>query len=159
MLSVNNLRVIVIQPALAPFPEAMKTPAAEALLLGTALVESGLMYLRQGLQRLDDGRGAALGLWQMEARTHEDHWRYLQRHPAIAAAIEIGPKPPPERLCTDLLYACRMARVHYWRVRAKMPEADDLQGLADYWKPFYNTELGAGDPAAFVRLYTKHVKP
>jgi hypothetical protein len=62
MLSIVNLRQVVIGPALEVFPPRMSTLATELLLIGTALAEIGLVYLRQGKRRLDGARGEALGL-------------------------------------------------------------------------------------------------
>ena len=44
----------------------MWSTAAEELVLGTAIVESSLIYISQ------HGAGPALGLWQVEPATHDD---------------------------------------------------------------------------------------
>ena len=158
MLSIANLRTVVIGPALDAFPDRMNTLAAEQLLLGTALVESGLVYLRQGKSRVDDGQGVALGLWQMEPATHDDIWtHFLSAHAELAQQVSPTGRQAPERLCTDLLYACRMARVHYYRVREPLPPTNDAQAMARYWKQYYNTPAGKGRADTFSRLFTDHV--
>ena len=51
-----------------------------------------------------------------------------------------------------------MCRVHYYRAPTKLPEAEDLDGLAHYWKKYYNTELGAGKPEEFREVYSVYNK-
>ena len=48
-----------------------------------------------------------------------------------------------------------MARIHYLRVPEALPAADDVVGLAAYWKRYYNTELGAGTVEKFVESYQR----
>jgi hypothetical protein len=52
--------------------------AAEELLLGTALQESGLIYRRQL------NNGPALGLFQMEPATHDDIWADFLTYHGVA---------------------------------------------------------------------------
>ena len=47
-------------------------------------------------------------------------------------------------------------RLKYWRVPKKMPSS--VEGKANYWKKYYNSELGAGDPEHFVEVYNKYLK-
>lgn len=117
--------------------------SAEALLLGTALVESGLQATRQ------HGGGPALGYFQMEPATHDDLWRYLEsRRPTLGATLRNiagqSGQPPAETMINNAAYACAMARVHYMRIPEKIPPANDINGLAAYWKRYYNTPNGAG---------------
>ena len=39
-------------------------------------------------------------------------------------------------------------RLKYWRVPKSVPNT--IEGKADYWKKYYNTEGGAGNPEHFV---------
>lgn len=126
--------------------------AAEQLLLGTALVESNLEAVRQ------IGGGPALGYFQMEPRTHDDHWRYLDsRRPdlgrAIRALLPPGGTPDAEHMVSCHPYACAMARVHYLRKRSPLPAADDIEAMARYWKEHYNTPTGKGTPEGFVNAW------
>ena len=152
MLNPEHFLRFVIVPALATFPEHMRTDAAVELLLGTALVESQLTFLRQGLERTSDGRGTALGLYQIEPRTHQDCWHsYLAYRPDLVRVI--GEQQPDDALICDLVYATRIARIIYWRSRLPLPEAQDIEGLARIWKTVYNTSQGAGSPQAFISQY------
>ena len=48
-----------------------------------------------------------------------------------------------------------MARMHYARVREKIPS--DLTGWAGYWKRFYNTPQGKGTEEEFMYNYKQYV--
>ena len=63
-LDASQLRELVIKPALSEIE--LWSPAAEELVLGTAIVESRLSFIKQL------GSGPALGLWQIEPDTHRD---------------------------------------------------------------------------------------
>ena len=47
-------------------------------------------------------------------------------------------------------------RLKYWRVPKKMPNS--LEGQADYWKKYYNSESGAGSPEHFIELVKKYLR-
>lgn len=137
----------VIAPALTLL--GMDSPEARALLLGTAAQESGLgRYLRQV------GGGPAMGVFQMEPATYHDIWRnFINNRPEIKQKLaERWPvEPAPEEMMTDLLLAAVMCRLHYRRVSTSIPGADDLTGLARYWKKHYNTPMGRGSVDEFIR--------
>ena len=146
VLRPDHLLTEIIRPTLEGL-EA-DSPEAEALLLGTALAESGLRALRQ------DG-GPALGLWQMEPGTHQDIWNSFLMYRAeltrrLQSTCRMDAPFYPEQLVYNLRYACAMARVHYMRVAEALPEADDVEGQARYWKQHYNTPLGAGTIEHFM---------
>jgi hypothetical protein len=123
----------------------MSSRAALVLVLGTAITESKLTYLDQ-LDAMDKP-GPAYGLFQMEERTHEDIWdNYLRFNHSLRAVMFsfVASVPNVRDLRTHLLYAAAMCRVHYRRVPAALPAADDARGMAAYWKAHYNTHLGKG---------------
>jgi hypothetical protein len=140
-LDPQQFRLYVIRPTLQHLE--LHSQAAENLLLGTALQESNLKYIRQL------GAGPALGVMQMEPATHDDLWRnYLAYSPDLALKLKsitrlAGVGAAPEMM-GNLQYAVGMARVHYRRVKAAIPAAHDARALAAYWKQYYNTPLGAG---------------
>lgn len=147
MINLNDLSEYVISPTLEKLKEyhkAVKSTAAENLLLWTALVESvvhGDMHLRQ----LNDG--PAMGIWQMERATHDDLWNtFIDRRSNLSVIMrELATHQhyqetvPAEELYGNLQYACAMARLKYWRVPAPLPGAWDIQAQAEYWKRWYNT--------------------
>jgi hypothetical protein len=150
MIDVRQLRSQLIAPVLEHL--GMYSPAAEALLVGTALQESrGGTYLRQL------GGGPALGIYQMEPATHDDIWEnFLAYKPQLKAKVEALLAPAPSRtdqLATNLAYATAMCRIHYYRCSDPLPPANQVRQLAEYWKQHYNTPLGAGTVAEFEANY------
>ena len=95
----------------------------------------------------------------MEPATFNDIVRnYLRYKPELAVKIE-----RVARVCrfhaedietNDLLAIC-MARVHYLRVSEAIPS--DVEGMARYWKKYYNTPLGKGTVEEFISNYKKLV--
>ena len=154
MIVVNDFKKLVIEPTLEYLE--LSAPAAINLLIGTALMESRLKHLIQ------KPNGPALGLFQMEPATHKDIWdNFLKYKTGLAEKVSglIAPKPDSEtQLKTNLAYSAAMCRVHYYRAPTKLPEAEDLKGLAHYWKKYYNTELGAGKPEEFEEVYSVYNK-
>lgn len=148
MLSPKDFRYCILRPTLQHLE--LWSEASENLLLGTALTESGLKWLKQ------KGSGPGLGLFQIEPRTHDNFWKnYLSRSSKIELKARIlwltSRAPLYEQLVTNMAYATAMARIIYWRRTEPLPEASDLRGLAEYWKAHYNTHLGAGKVEHFVR--------
>ena len=124
---------------------------AENLILGTALVESGLRHLVQI-------GGPALGIFQMEPATFRDHQEWLDARPdwRLSEQIEVvtGVDPQgaePDDLIFNLRLACAFARVHYLRRPGALP--DSPEGQADYWKRHYNTHLGRGTVDHYMRAW------
>ena len=140
MLDVRQFRELVIRPALKVID--LYSPAAEQLLLGTALQESRLQYLKQL------GLGPALGPFQMEPFTHDDIWEnFLAYKPELSKKIALLMVVSPDEsdaLPGNLYYAAAMCRVHYYRRPEALPAEDDIQAQAEYWKKHYNTPLGHG---------------
>ena len=128
--------------------------AAAELLLGTALVESRLVWRRQ------TNSGPALGLFQMEMDTHNDIWNnYLKYRSKLANAVRLlktSAKADPEtELENNDAYAAAMARVHYRRAPAALPSAGEVDKMAAYWKLYYNTPLGAGTVSKYVEVWNQ----
>lgn len=150
----DHFRAQIIRPTLERI--GLAGLAAELLLLGTAFAESDLTYLRQ------IGGGPALGVYQIEPGTHLDLWRYLDRpdkaflRSAVKTQIIRG-IDLEEQLAGNLYYATAMARVRYWMVPAKLPEADDIVGLSFYWKKYFNTEGGDGEPKKYQRRLRRYL--
>jgi hypothetical protein len=135
------------------------SPSSTNLLLGTAAQESGFgKYIKQ------IASGPARGVFQMEPATYRDIWRnYLVYKHQLAERVlkymvnHADPVAHPEEMEWNLALAICMARVHYLRVRAPLPAADDVWGMATYWKDYYNTRLGKGTIEEFVDSYRKYV--
>ena len=146
MLDPEQFRLRVIRPSLKRL--GLHSPAAELLLLGTAITESKLSALVQ------KGGGPALGVYQIEPATHTDIWRnYLAYRPIRAArvlSLAAGGLGRSEQLIWNLAYATAMARLVYRRRPEPMPPAGDIPGLAAYWKAHFNTAAGKGTAAKFI---------
>lgn len=86
MLDVGDFRELVVRPSLIHlqnWDRRLWTEAAENLLIGTALQESGLRHLRQM------HGGIALSVYQIEPATALDVWdNFLSRHPRCAEIVE-----------------------------------------------------------------------
>lgn len=162
-MKMRHLRDYVIRPTLKRL--GLYSEAAEILLLGTAAHESmGATCLRQV------GGGPALGIYQIEPATHNDVWaNYLRYKSGLMIQMQDF-IPPGSRdraaggwvcgkqnlLITDLAYATAIARIIYRRRPERLPDADDLPGIAQYWKDHYNTSAGKGTVEKFLADYDKY---
>lgn len=155
-ISANDLRLCVIRPTLEYLNHWSQ--AAENLLLGTAAQESALgKYLKQM-------QGPALGIYQIEPATHKDVWANY-----LVSRLELSQKilglvshknmytNKNDDLMFNLAYATAIARIVYQRVPEPLPEANDITGLARYWKQHYNTPKGKGNVAEFIAHYEELV--
>ena len=151
MINAGQFRQYVIREPL----EAVNlwSPEAEKLLLGTAAQESRLgAYLRQV------GKGPALGVFQMEPATHNDIWdNFLAYREQMISRLRKYISGIPEDMVVDMRHACIMARLQYYRRPEPLPEVDDLEGQALYWKLHYNTIHGAGTQAEYISNYIELV--
>lgn len=126
---------------------------ARALLLGTALAESGLVYLRQV------PNGPALGVYQMEPATHFDLFEsWLNYRPDWYGIVTqfSGPDLDAFELVGNLPYATACARAHYWRVAEPLPKLE-AAGLAAYHKRHFNTAAGRADVRDTARHFARAI--
>lgn len=149
MLNPKQFRIEIIRPTLEHM--GMWSQAAENLEIGTGYQESRLTYLRQL------GGGPALGIYQIEPDTHTDLWmNYLAFRKPIADKLrQLRSKIPlgESNLITNLAYATAVCRLLYYRQAESLPDAQDIEGLAAYWKKYYNTPDGAGTVTEWVFNY------
>ena len=107
----SQILSMVIRPALSKIN--LWSPNAEELVLGTAIVESGLTYIRQW------GDGPALGLWQVEPSTQNDlYTNFLNYRPELGSALmELRALnlSMDENLATNLMYGAAVCRLCYYR--------------------------------------------
>ena len=152
MLDVEQFRDCVIKPSLQAI--GLYSLPAEQLLLGTAVQESRLTYLKQL-------NGPALGIYQMEPNTYNDIWdNYLKYNSSLATKIGFHTldKTDVNELVINLDYATIMCRLQYYRQSEKLPEKNDIEGFAMYWKKYYNTEKGKGTIPEFYNHYKEYVE-
>jgi len=116
------------------------------LILGTAAQES-----RFGTYLAQRGGGPAVGIFQIEPATFKYlQEKYSSKYPEIA-----GRKA--EDMEWDLRLSIIMCRLKYLSIPEKLPAFNDLSGMADYWKKYYNTPLGRGTTDEFVGNYNRYV--
>jgi len=140
----------VIRPALLAIGE--DSPAAENLLLGTAIQESGLSSTAQ------NGGGPALEKFQMEPATANDimnrflatsnHLVLREDVLNLEAACEVNPST---ELPSNDIYAAAMARIRYMYTSVPLPAAGNIAAMAEYWHSFYNT-----NPAIQAQQFIKN---
>ena len=130
--------------------------SATNLLLGTCAQESAFGKYNQQL-----GGGPALGPFQMEPFTMRDLWNnFLAYKDSLCERIyeEYGyTEANNDLLQYDVDYGIIMCRVHYLRVKERLPESDDIEALAKYWKKYYNTIKGKGKVKEFIKNYNRYV--
>lgn len=176
MIDCQHLREYVIYPSLTPLD--LSSINAEELLVATVAQEStGGLYLHQ-----NDG-GPALGIYQMEPKTHAYLWNtYLTeidknekdnnnpninilgaRIPnsfgyAILKTCKYTSIPDPFCMVYNLWYATIMARVFYYFIDAPLPHHDDLDAIWDYYKLHWNTPKGKATKQEFTIKYQRYIK-
>jgi len=150
-----HLKIDVIQPVLNAM--GMYSRAAEELLLLTCAQES------HGAEYLHQINGPALGIYQMEPRTHDDIWDNYLRYKdelsdTISGYVVTRHFRQADQMKGNLYYATAMARVFYLRFSESLPEADDIEGLAKYYKKYYNTPKGAATVEQAISNYERFMK-
>lgn len=146
-MDIGQIREYVVIPALRQIN--LYSLGAEQLVMATGMTESSMTFIHQ------KGHGPARGLFQMEPVTHDDIWeRFLSQKPMLLndlKALTMRNMDLHDQLHGNLFYAAAMCRIFYLRFRKPLPEAGDWQGMAEYWKEYYNTRLGAGTVDGFLR--------
>jgi hypothetical protein len=150
-IDVKQLKSLVIVPTLVEL--GLYSDSAVNLLLGTCAQESKMgTYLKQI-------NGIALGIYQIESKTHDDVWEnYLNYNTILRDKISRFSECKANNLITNLAYSTAIARIIYLRVPERLPNAYDVAGLARYWKQYYNTEQGKGCVADFIANYKRYVE-
>ena len=150
-MDVRAFKDDIIVPALRTV--GMWSLSAEQLLLGTALAESNLNFVKQ------IGGGGAMSFFQIEKATYLDIMRYLRRSDnkglkdRIMTACYIEVFPEPTAMIWNMRLACLMARVKYLMVPEPLPLPYDIDGFAQYWKRYYNTKEGKGTVEHYIKSW------
>ena len=159
MISIKQIRSL-IERTCSTMGEKFASDDAVELVLVTGIVESRYRYLRQL------GDGPARSFWQVEPATCVDNLVHYLKHRkslivSCAEASRVDSKywqVYDEGIWADILEKNIAAgivhcRLKYWRVPKPVPST--TQGKADYWKKYYNSEGGAGNPEHFVEASNK----
>jgi len=154
LLNIQDFKNLILTPTLKAV--GLYSESAVNLLLGTAIQESTLTYLKQ------KGGGPALGLFQIEPTTFNDIYdRYLQREDKkeLLGRVQqfITAQDVRDQVIGNIPFAVVIARIRYLMVPEALPAYDDLQALAEYWKKNYNTSRGSGTVQGFIENYKFYV--
>lgn len=149
IFSSGDLRHLVVRDTLKYLGEWSQ--AAENLMVGTAIQESGLGFC------LKEGR--RLGIYHISPSAHRAVWdHHLVHHPELASLVRglAGQHAfiddPHGELLTNLKYATAIAWCIYRKAQSALPEATDLEGLGEFWHKHFHA--GATSRACdFVRNY------
>ena len=161
-MKAEHLVGLIIVPALQLIDKL--TPGAIALLAGTCAQETNCgQYLIQTYWNYStntDTFEGGLGIFQMQKNAHADICtRYLGNNPSLLAKITKAHGPIDFRKLTyNLEYAAIMTRLYYLQKPGSIPDYQDINGLATYYKNWYNTNQGKATIADFVKNYAT-VKP
>lgn len=163
MLDHRQLRELIVDVLKDMEPEVPYSDAAVELLMLTAAVESNLgTYLEQV-------RGPALGIFQMEPATVKDIW---DTDMSKSNDNFLSYRPKLEKLANqyynhnwtldlnmrgNLPYQILMARMKYLRSPKPLPSATNKRALAAMWKEVYNTYLGKGTIEKAIQKYDEFV--
>ena len=158
LIKPSQLRKLVRDTIKTILPE-MYSEAAVELIMMTAAQESLCgRYLQQ------QENGIALGIFQIEPPTYRDIFdNHLAYHPKLKARVDahfagINMENFSIMLRGNIPYSIVLCRIDYWREREALPAADDIEGLASYYKRFWNSSLGDADIKTAIRNYNKYAK-
>lgn len=155
MFDCSQFRALIIEPVLSKLQIYSKE--AEELLVFTCAAES------LGGTLLQQIKGPALGVFQMEPATYTDIWiNYIRARNRLATLMALHHNvtsiPSAERMIYDLHFATAMARIHYLRVSSNLPPANDVDAIWDYYKKHYNTEQGKAKKEEAIQKYKQFIK-
>jgi hypothetical protein len=122
--------------------------AASKLLLGTAIQESSLGKLSKNM-------------FQIQTQTVQDlNMHYLVHHRELKNVVHKLYDPEHSiswNLNNNVEYEVAIARIIYLRGNQQLPHASNIDGLAHFWKKYYNTYLGKGTPNQFKSHFYDYV--
>ena len=159
MVSISQMRNLVKSTCSKMGYEYSSKDAVE-LVLATGIVESRYEYIRQM------GDGPARSFWQVEPTSAVDNCQHylkyrtnLMKNCAKASLVdtkywqmyeeEIWAEILEKNIAAGIVHC----RLKYRRVPKKLHSS--LKGQAAYWKKYYNTEGGKGDPEHFIESVKK----
>ncbi len=145
----NNI-ASAVQAAIETGLEKYQLPSSDSavtLLLMIAAHESG------GFTYCKQLNGPALGLFQMEPDTFDFVMGYIAR----TGKFTTLQNTQCENMVTYADFAAAIARVYFWTFPEALPNADDLMGLAEYAKKYWNTSEGKATAEKYYNDYNRYV--
>lgn len=154
MLDVTQLKELIINPALTDL-QMYSVDAAELLIFTCAAESNGGTYLHQ----ID---GPALGIYQMQPETYNDVWaNYILKKSKLSTMLfhnfDVGRMPSEDRIIYDLRYATAMARLFYARIPKQLPNSNDIDGIWQYYKQYWNTHSGKANKLDSIMHYSEFI--
>jgi hypothetical protein len=160
-MRLNEFDIFILQPTLVHL--GLYNPTARRLLLSTLAHETQGEHLDQRLSSSDVTLGPAIGLYQIEAATHDDLMNnFLKYRKELAAKVAELSAPWPSlhhQLASNLCYTTAIARLIYFRRREPLPAPNDIDGIWKYYKQWFNTPLGKAKREDFIYWDRKLVQP
>lgn len=158
-MNVVQFRDEILTPVLKSFDDfSFYSPGAVNLLLGTVAAESSASHFAEYVKQI---RGPAVSIFQMEPDTLDDIYNnYLRYRPELRRRVDAlvdKNHSLADQMKWNMALAIVMARIHYRRVPKALPHHEDVEGMADYYKQYYNTVLGGSSTEKFIALYDEHV--
>lgn len=161
MIEPSHLRELIkitldeFQRVVDQYKKGFNTESAIELLCLTAAVESNCgRYLKQL-------SGPAKGIFQIEPNTWYDLYnRYVLRNKELHYAVDDFDTYTTSDITMlgNLPLQIIMARLIYYQHPEPLPEANDIEGLAKYWKKYYNTYKGKGTIEKAIIKYLTYFK-
>lgn len=146
----SELQHLVIRPTLKYLGEYSEN--AEALLVATAAMESGMGFRLKGDKK-------RLGVFQISSQSHQRIWdHYLAKDPDLASKVrglasqrEFLSHPHAE-LATNLRYTTAIAWMIYKRKQCPLPNSSDIRAIAKYWRRHFHSRP-QGNIDEFIQCY------
>jgi len=156
----GDFRTHIIRPVLRYLGETdtrLESKAAENLLLGTAIKESG------NFRHITQIGGPALSFFQIEPETFDDvYHRYLgiQRPDILGAVNDFAVRAMSNKaqLSGNPHFSCAIARIKFWMVPQPLPDSKDIDGLGCYWDKHYNCNPDHGTGPEWALMFRKFAK-
>lgn len=154
MFDLTQFRDLILIPSLKAID--MLSDRAVTLLLATMAQES------QFGKYVSQISGPARGVFQMEKNTYNDLLlNFFATHPVLTKkTLEFcgfSQLPSADEMVSNLKFACIIARVFYFRVPHELPDEHDINGVWEYYKAHWNTNLGAATKEQFLQNYSRYI--
>ncbi len=136
---------LMIERALTDYQLPASEAAIRLLCMIAAHESGGFSYVKQV-------RGPALSFFQMEPATYSDVSGYAMKKGYLKGELP----SPVQRLIFDAFFSAALARIFFLRFRKALPNHNDIPGLAQYAKHYWNTELGKATPAMYADAWRQY---
>jgi len=149
----EEIRTYVIRPALKIVN--LWCPAAELLVYGTGLLETGFTHLYK-----PNHDGGGFGFYQMAPSVYAENLKFIKAREQRTLAASISGACyydviPADHfvLLSNIRFATLLCRIHYLRARADLPEYFNAESMADFYSEHYNNSDGILNRQNNVELF------